>query len=107
MEASRALYAAKLARADATLRGLPGYAAPQAGFFLWLDVGDGETAALRLWRETGVRVLPGAYLGRATPRTENPGRPYIRVALVAELDEAARGLDVIAEVLQPQLAERV
>ena len=25
---------------------------------------DGEQAALKAWRETGVRVLPGAYLGR-------------------------------------------
>ena len=48
---------------------MPGYSPPQAGFFLWLQVGDGEAAALRLWRETGVRVLPGGYLGRADRRT--------------------------------------
>ena len=47
----------------------------QAGFFLWLDVGDGEAVALRLWRETGVRVLPGGYLGRATADGANPGQP--------------------------------
>ena len=47
---------------------------PQGGFFLWLPVGDGEAAALRLWRETGVRVLPGGYLGRATRRRAEPGR---------------------------------
>ena len=44
----------------------------EAGFFLWLRVGDGEAAALRLWRETGVRVLPGGYLGRATADRGEP-----------------------------------
>ena len=82
--ASRALYHAKFALADRVLGNMPGYAAPEAGFFLWLRVGDGEAAALRLWRETGVRVLPGGYLGRATPAGPNPGDPYIRVALVAD-----------------------
>ena len=48
--------------------------APQGGFFLWLRVGDGEAAALRLYRETGVRVLPGGYLGRATPGAAIPAR---------------------------------
>ena len=66
VEASRALYREKFALADRMLGDMPGYAAPQGGFFLWLRVGDGEAAALRLWRETGVRVLPGGYLGRAT-----------------------------------------
>ena len=73
VEASRALYREKFALADRVLGNLPGYRAPEAGFFLWLRVGDGEAAALRLWRETGVRVLPGGYLGRATPTGANPG----------------------------------
>ena len=47
--------------------------AARPGFFLWLRVGDGEAAALRLWREAGVRVLPGGYLGRADGGRDNPG----------------------------------
>ena len=39
--------------------GLNGYASPQAGFFLWLPVDDGEAAALSLWQETGVPGTPG------------------------------------------------
>ena len=39
-----------------------GFYRPAGGFFLWLDVGDGEAACRRLWREGGVRVLPGGYL---------------------------------------------
>jgi N-succinyldiaminopimelate aminotransferase len=91
VDESRALYAAKYAAADAILGGAQGYRAPDAGFFLWLPVDDGEAAALKLWRETGVRVLPGAYLGREVDG-ENPGRGYIRVAMVAPNDEMQRGL---------------
>jgi aspartate/methionine/tyrosine aminotransferase len=92
VEASRALYREKFALADRLLAGLPGYVPPAAGFFLWLNVGDGEAAALRLWREAGVRVLPGAYLGRVGPDGTNPGAAFIRVALVAGLAEIERGL---------------
>lgn len=98
VNASRDLYRAKFALADDMLGAMPGYRPPQAGFFLWLDVGDGEAAALRLWRECGVRVLPGAYLGRATADEPNPGDPYIRVALVSDAEEVARGLDAIRSI---------
>ena len=88
---NRALYAEKYAIADAVFGDLPGYASPQAGFFLWLPVEDGEAAALIAWREAGVRVLPGAYLSREIDGT-SPGHGYIRVALVASRDETDRGL---------------
>ncbi len=91
---NRALYQRKYAIADQLFGGLPGYHAPEAGFFLWLRVGDGEKAALKLWAETGVRVLPGAYLGREVDGS-NPGAPYIRVAMVAPEDELRRGLEAI------------
>jgi aspartate/methionine/tyrosine aminotransferase len=89
---NRALYAAKYRVADRVFAGMNGYRPPEAGFFLWLPVDDGEEAALRLWRETGVRVLPGAYLGRDAG-SGNPGRGYIRVALVASAEETERGLE--------------
>lgn len=98
VEASRALYREKYAIADEVLGAMPGFRSPEAGFFLWLPVDDGEAAAVRLWRETGVRVLPGAYLGRDDGRG-NPGRGYIRVALVAGVEEARRGLGAIRDVL--------
>ncbi len=88
---NRALYREKYAIADQIFEGIPGYHPPEAGFFLWLPAEDGERATLKLWRETGVRVLPGAYLGRETG-IENPGKPYIRVALVAPTEEMQRGL---------------
>ena len=88
---NRALYAEKYADAAEIFAGVNSFRLPEGGFFLWLPVDDGEETALRLWRETGVRVLPGAYLARAVGG-ENPGRKYIRVALVAPRAETQRGL---------------
>ena len=96
--ASRVLYQEKYRIADEVLGDVPGYRAPQAGFFLWLPVRDGEEAALRLWHEAGVRVLPGAYLARDAG-SGNPGKGYIRVALVAGAEEVRRGLGLIRDVI--------
>ena len=95
---NRALYAEKYGIADDILGGVPGYAAPEAGFFLWLPIEDGEAAALRLWQETGVRVLPGAYLARDV-NGHNPGQEFIRVAMVAPKPEMERGLRAIRDTL--------
>lgn len=96
--ASRALYQEKFADADAVFAGMQGYQPPGGGFFLWLPVEDGEEAALKLWRETGVRVLPGAYLSRDAGG-DNPGKGYIRVALVAPRQETQRGLTQLRDCL--------
>ena len=95
---NRRQYAEKYAIADQVFAGVQGYESPQAGFFLWLPVTDGEEAALRLWKETGVRVLPGAYLARDTD-AGNPGKNYIRVAMVAPKNEMQRGLELIRDCL--------
>lgn len=75
---------------------------PAGGFFLWLKVGNGEETALRLWREQGVRVLPGAYMGREIEpgKTQsNPGFSYIRVALVSDLSTIKAALERVRETL--------
>lgn len=100
--ASRLLYQSKFAGADGLFSGMQGYRTPEGGFFLWLpvpdSVGDGEAAALKLWRETGVRVLPGAYLSRDAGG-QNPGMGYIRVALVAPAEETQRGLTSLRDCI--------
>lgn len=98
VDASRALYQQKFRDADQVFAGLQGYQAPGGGFFLWLPVEDGEAAALKLWRETGVRVLPGAYLSREVGG-DNPGKGYIRVALVAPQEETYRGLTMLRDCI--------
>ena len=67
---------------------------PEAGFYIWARVpgGNDETFARDLFRETHVTVLPGQYLARDAHGT-NPGRGYVRLALVpslADCIEAAR-----------------
>jgi aspartate/methionine/tyrosine aminotransferase len=99
VEENRALYAEKYALADRILGNVPGYRSPAAGFFLWLPVEDDEAAAVKLWRETGVKVLPGGYLAQEVPGQENPGKKYIRVALVAPKEETERGLTLIRDCL--------
>ncbi|MDK3071570.1 aminotransferase class I/II-fold pyridoxal phosphate-dependent enzyme [Sedimentitalea sp. JM2-8] len=91
VEENRALYREKYAIADEVLGSVQGYQAPQAGFFLWLPVENGEAAALKLWQDTGVRVLPGAYLAQGETGA-NPGEGYIRVAMVAPKTEMQSGL---------------
>ncbi|MEM9910941.1 MAG: aminotransferase class I/II-fold pyridoxal phosphate-dependent enzyme [Pseudomonadota bacterium] len=98
VEENRALYREKYEIADRVMGNTPGYSSPEAGFFLWLPVEDGEEAALRLWRATGVRVLPGAYLSRDGD-WENPGKGYIRAALVAPKEDVAGGLTRLRDCL--------
>ena len=98
VEENRALYREKYDCADEILGDVPGYDAPEAGFFLWLPVPDGERAARELWQKTGVRVLPGAYLAQGEG-SANPGQKYIRVALVATKTETERGLRAVRDVL--------
>ena len=95
---SRALYQEKFRIADQVFEPVQAYKGPEGGFFLWLPVEDGEAAALKLWRETGVRVLPGAYLARKVDG-HNPGKGYIRVAMVAPKDELQRGLMKLRDCL--------
>jgi aspartate/methionine/tyrosine aminotransferase len=96
--ANRAAYAKKYDIADQVFGNIKGYTSPEAGFFLWLPVEDGEAAALKIWQTTGVRVLPGEYLARPTTK-DDPAKGYIRVALVAPEQEITRGLKAIRACL--------
>jgi len=78
----RAYYRRNIDVAEAVIGDRFGFYRPQGGFFLWLHVGDGEAAAKTLWREAGVKVLPGVHTSREDPYGSNPGTPYIRIALV-------------------------
>ena len=65
---------------------------PDAGFYLWARVpgGDDEAFARRLFAATHVTVLPGQYLARDAHGT-NPGRGYVRMALVPGLSDCVEG----------------
>lgn len=96
--ANRALYLEKFRDAAEVFAGHQGVTMPDGGFFLWLPVEDGEAASVKLWTETGVRTLPGAYLAQDTAQG-NPGKGYLRVALVAARDETRRGLELIRDCI--------
>ena len=98
---NRKLYAAKYKLADDILSGFEGYSSPEAGFFLWIKVQDSEKTTLDLWRETGVRVLPGAYLAQEK-NGRNPGQNFIRVALVAQQKITGEALTKIRSFLDKQ-----
>jgi aspartate/methionine/tyrosine aminotransferase len=102
VERNRDLYRLKFDLADQIIGDRYGYRRPAGGFFLWLDVaaqGGSEAAAARLWREGGVRVLPGRYCAREQPDGSNPGANYIRVAMVHDKDTTAEALHRIVAVL--------
>jgi aspartate/methionine/tyrosine aminotransferase len=99
VEANRALYRRKFAICADILKDRFGFYRPAGGFFLWLDVGDGEKAALKLWREAGLRVLPGLYIGRPSRDGVNPGQRYIRLAIVHDDDIVAAGMRRLLQVM--------
>lgn len=102
VEANRDLYREKFDLADQIIGDRYGYRRPAGGFFLWLDVaalGGSEAAATRLWREAGVRVLPGRYAARDQDDGSNPGTDYIRVAMVHDRETTAEALHRIVAVL--------
>ncbi|MBN8912774.1 MAG: aminotransferase class I/II-fold pyridoxal phosphate-dependent enzyme, partial [Rhizobiales bacterium] len=99
--ANRLAYAAKYDVADAVLGTRFGYTRPAGGFFLWLDmtvIGDGEYAALTLWKRFGVKVIPGAYLAQTGRDGTNPGAPYVRVALVHDAGTIREALERFVHV---------
>jgi aspartate/methionine/tyrosine aminotransferase len=102
VEANRGLYREKFDLADQIIGDRYGYRRPAGGFFLWLDVsahGGSEGAAVRLWRDGGVRVLPGSYAAREQLDGSNPGAGYIRIAMVHDRDTTAEALRRIVDVL--------
>ena len=102
VEDNRRLYARKFDLADQIIGDRYGYRRPAGGFFLWLDVsaqGGDEAVALQLWREAGLRVVPGRYLARDQADGSNPGRGYIRVAMVQDQDTTAQALHRLVAVL--------
>jgi len=54
----------------------------EASFYIWLKVSDEIEFTKRLYKEHNVKVLPGSYLGRDDANGINPGKGYVRIALV-------------------------
>ena len=82
---------------------------PEAAFYFWAHVGGDDAAfAAALYAATGVTVLPGSFVGRESDGL-NPGRGYVRMALVstlADASEAAGRIAAFARSRQPSLTHQ-
>jgi N-succinyldiaminopimelate aminotransferase len=100
VQANRRLYREKFAQVVPLLEGLLEFEAPEAGFYLWARVPmDDAVFARELYRRQHVTVLPGSYLAREA-RGVNPGRGYVRIALVDHLDQCVAAARRIAEFVR-------
>jgi len=102
VEENRRLYRLKFDLADQILGSRFGYSRPAGGFCLWLDVsahGGDEAATVKLYKDGGVRVIPGSYLARPQADGSNPGAGYIRVAMVQDSETTAEGLHRLVATL--------
>jgi len=100
--ANRHLYADKYRAVLPLVRPPLATSMPDGGFYLWVRTPIDDTQfASRLLRDYNVLVLPGSFLGREIDGV-NPGRNYVRVALVqpfADCVEAIRRIANFAEGL--------
>ncbi|BCK87468.1 LL-diaminopimelate aminotransferase [Sideroxyarcus emersonii] len=97
---NRRLYAEKFSKVIALLAPVLPVTRPDAGFYLWLRTPVADTGfAQQLHRDYNVSVLPGSYLAREAHGI-NPGANFIRLALVAGLDETLEAARRIAEFTQ-------
>ncbi|MGI9387757.1 MAG: aminotransferase class I/II-fold pyridoxal phosphate-dependent enzyme [Methyloligellaceae bacterium] len=100
--ANRDLYKEKLSTSKEIIGKYFHFTPPGGSFFLWLNVknyGGGERVTATLWKECGVKVLPGAYLARSDLDGSNPGADYIRIALVQDLTTTQQALERIVKTL--------
>jgi len=72
---------------------------PEASFYIWLKVGDEISFTKKLFKEYHVKVLPGSFLGRYDDKGENPGKGYIRIALVHDEEKTRKAMEAIKTCL--------
>jgi N-succinyldiaminopimelate aminotransferase len=97
---NRAKYVQKFSTVTPMLADVLDVRLPDAAFYLWTDVsrtGLSDTEfAQRLYADYNVTVLPGSFLARTAHGT-NPGRNFVRLALVADVDECTEGVQRIVD----------
>jgi N-succinyldiaminopimelate aminotransferase len=101
---NRKLYTEKFNTVTPMLKNLLDVEMPNAAFYLWAKIKQDASRqlsdtelALTLYRDCNITVLPGSYLAREA-HGMNPGQNFIRMALVASLDEcieAAKRMQLI------------
>ena len=95
VEASRKIYKRNFELAKEIL----GIEIPKATFYVWLKVSDSLEFTKKLYKEYNVKVLPGEYLARENKHGLNPGKKFIRIALVENEKKITDALKRIKECL--------
>ena len=102
---NRKLYAEKFQIITPLLSEVLEVKKPDAAFYLWAKIKESHGRhlsdtefALTLYREFNVTVLPGSYLAREAHGI-NPGENFVRLALVASLDECVEAANRIKKMI--------
>ena len=97
--ANRRLYQEKFDRVIPILQQAFDVELPDASFYIWLKVPDGDDLAFakNLWQKAAIQVLPGRFLARDT-EWGNPGEGYVRIALVADVDSCVKAAETIVSL---------
>ncbi|TCV90143.1 succinyldiaminopimelate transaminase [Sulfurirhabdus autotrophica] len=100
VEENRRMYSEKFASVTPMLQGFLQVEIPDAAFYLWAKTPISDTEfAQRLYRDYNVTVLPGSYLARDAHGI-NPGQNFIRIALVASLEECVDAAERIKQCVE-------
>ena len=96
---NRRLYAEKFKTVTPLLQGSLAVEMPDAAFYLWARTSMLDTEfALKAYRNFNVTVLPGSFLARAAHGV-NPGEGFVRLALVASLDECVEAAQRLQQIV--------
>ncbi|MFC6382264.1 succinyldiaminopimelate transaminase [Psychrobacter glacincola] len=100
---NRALYQEKFALWMSELGELLDLRMPEAGFYFWIKApeqfgGDDERFVKALYEKANIHALAGRYLSREV-NGENPGQGYVRIALVASVEESREAIRRIRQLL--------
>lgn len=97
---NRRLYTEKFERVLAILQPVLPVSLPDASFYVWLRTPiDDMLFTQQLYRDYNVTVLPGSYLAREAQGV-NPGKNFVRLALVADVAETIEAAHRIAEFVK-------
>jgi N-succinyldiaminopimelate aminotransferase len=73
---------------------------PDAAFYLWIDTQSDDTViAKQIYQDLNITVLPGSFLAREA-HGANPGKGFIRMALVASTQETIAAANRIKDFIK-------
>lgn len=98
VEASRVIYKKNFEIAKEIL----GTQIPSATFYIWLKVSNPIEFTKKLYKNYNVKVLPGEFLAREDENGVNPGKGFVRIALVESEEKTRNACNRIKDCLNEQ-----